>query len=189
MLNFYASGHTNISFGSNYDDTQAIGGARFGANTHYTLYRFGATFAQALADDWQVRARVDLQHTNNVLVPAEQFGIGGYASVRGFLERERADDRGHSASVELYTPELAGWFNLGDSSLRLLAFYDFGRTRRVNPLPGEVLDNGLASEGIGVRYTFQKSNSVRLDIARIQDEGGTRINGHYRAHFGVVWSF
>ena len=105
------------------------------------------------------------------------------------MERERADDRGHSASVELYTPELAGWFNFSETSLRALGFYDFGRTSRVNPLPGEVHDNGIASLGIGVRYTYQKSNSVRLDIARIMDEGGTRLVGHYRFHFGLIWSF
>lgn len=189
ILTFTASAHTNFSFGTDYDNKRAIGGARFGASPNYKLYKFGVNYAVALADDWQARARFDLQHTNDVLVPAEHFGIGGQASVRGFLERERADDRGHSGSLELYAPELASWLNLTDSSLRLLGFYDFGRTRRVNALPGEVVENGLSSVGLGLRYTYQKSNSMRIDLARIQDEGGSRISGHYRAHVGLVWSF
>ena len=189
ILTFNASAHSNISFGSSYDNAKAIAGARFGASTSYRVYKFGVNWAQALADDWQARARFDLQHTNEVLVPAEQFGIGGQASVRGFLERERGDDRGHSGSLELYAPDMAGWLNLTESSLRLLGFFDFGRTRRVNALPGEVVENGLSSFGLGMRYTFQKANSMRLDVARIQDEGGSRISGHYRAHVGVVWAF
>ena len=35
----------------------------------------------------------------------EQFGIGGMESVRGFLERQFAGDRGYSGSLELYSPD------------------------------------------------------------------------------------
>ena len=183
-----ASAAANIG-GASRGDTAALGLARFGADARYVVYRFGTHYARALAGDWQVRARLDAQYASEPLVPPEQFGIGGAASVRGFLERERADDRGHSGSLELYTPELAprlGWANW---NLRLLAFYDFGRTSRVDPQPGDQIDNGIASAGLGLRLNMQKSLALRLDVAQIVDEGGTRQRGHHRFNLGAVWSF
>ena len=134
-------------------------------------------------------ARFDLQHTEDVLAAPEQFGIGGAHSVRGFLERERADDRGHGGSVELHTPDLSARLGWKDWTARLLAFYDFGRTSRVNPQPGEAVHNGIASAGLGVRLGKEKNFSMRLDLAQILDPGGTRERNHWRFAFGSVWTF
>jgi hemolysin activation/secretion protein len=46
------------------------------------------------------------QHTRQSLVTGEMFGIGGADSVRGFLEREHSNDKGHRGSLELYSPEI-----------------------------------------------------------------------------------
>ena len=187
-LGLHAVASANLGGGSK-GDTAALGLARAGASSHYWLLRAGLDYGQALPADWQVRARLDLQHTGEVLVPAEQFGIGGASSVRGFLERERSDDRGHSGSLELYTPELAPSMGMKDWNVRLLAFYDFGRTARVDPLPGEQVHNGIASAGVGLRLALQKRFSLRFDLAQIVDPGGTRERNHVRFAFGSVWSF
>lgn len=183
-----ASVAANLGGGSR-GDTTALGLARFGARSSYTVYRFGASYARALAGDWQVRARLDAQYTGDELVPPEQFGIGGANSVRGFLERERADDRGHAGSLEFYTPELAPGLGWPGWNLRLLAFYDFGRTSRLNPQPGDQVKNGIASAGLGLRMNRQKNLALRFDLAQILDEGGTRQKNHHRFHLGAVWSF
>lgn len=188
QLSFNASANTNLKSGS-HGDTEALGRSRAGAKTNYWVYRFGVNYLQVLDEDWQLRGRFDLQHTNEVLVAPEHFGIGGQSSVRGFMERERADDRGHSGSLEVYTPDLGKRLGLGEANLRLLGFYDFGRTFRVQPLAGETSTNGIASAGLGLRYSFQKSTSIRFDVAQIIDEGGTRVKGHLRFHLGGVWSF
>ncbi|TAK46427.1 MAG: ShlB/FhaC/HecB family hemolysin secretion/activation protein [Betaproteobacteria bacterium] len=187
-IGIHASASANLGGGSR-GDTAALDRARFGADAGYMVYRFGASYARALAGDWQVRARLDAQYANEPLVPPEQFGIGGAASVRGFLERERADDRGHSGSLELYTPELAPRLGWAEWNLRLLAFYDFGRTTRVEPQPGDEVHNGIASAGIGLRLARQKSFGLRFDLAQIVDPGGTRERNHHRFNFGAVWSF
>jgi len=188
LASFYGTASYNLPGGSR-GGTDALGRARFGAKASYSLVRAGGSFAQALAGDWQLRGRLDLQHTENVLVSPEQFGIGGAHSVRGFLERELADDRGHHGSVELHTPELStqlGWKNW---NARLLAFYDFARTSRVDALPGERVHNGIASWGVGLRLAKDKRFSLRLDLAQILDEGGTRERHHWRFAFGTVWAF
>lgn len=188
IASFYGTASTNLPGGSR-GGTDALGRARFGAKASYSLVRIGGSFAQALAGDWQLRGRLDLQHTGNVLVSPEQFGIGGAHSVRGFLERELADDRGHSGSLELHTPDLSSHLGWKVWNARLLAFYDFGRTSRVDPLPGERVHNGIASWGAGVRLAKDKSVSLRLDLAQILDAGGTRERGHWRFAFGTVWAF
>jgi hemolysin activation/secretion protein len=185
---FYVTGVANVGGGS-HGDTDALGRARFEAKSRYSALRFGASHSRSFEGDWQLRARFDAQYTNEVLVGPEQFGIGGANSVRGFLERERADDRGHSASAEVYTPELAGKLGLKDWSLRLLAFYDIGRTSRVNPQPGEQVHNGIASAGVGLRMAQQKAASLRFDLANIVDPGGTRERNHWRFTFASVFSF
>jgi hemolysin activation/secretion protein len=179
---------TNVGGGSD-GDTTAIGRARTNAKANYTVLRLGASLAQLLPADWQLRARFDLQHTDEELVPPEQFGIGGANSVRGFLERERADDRGYSGSLEIYTPELAQRFGWKDWNLRLLGFYDFGAARRVNPLPGEQVDSGVSSAGAGLRLSRQKSFALRFDVARILNPEGTRVRHHWRSSFAAVLSF
>lgn len=188
QMGFNASAVANLAWGSR-GDTTAIGRARFGAASSYSLLRFGAHYARALPEDWQVRVRLDAQYTTQPLVAPEQFGVGGANSVRGFLERERADDRGHSGSIELYTPEMAPALGSPDWNLRLLGFYDFGRLSRVRAQPGEALREGISSAGLGVRLNHQKSFALRFDLAQILDPGGTRQEGHYRFHLGAVWSF
>ncbi len=184
----YVTGAANIGGGA-YGNTEALGRARFGARSRYNLLRMGVSHSRALEGDWQVRARFDLQHTGEVLTPPEQFGIGGANSVRGFLERELADDRGHSGSVELYTPELSTRLGWKDWNLRLLAFYDIGRTSKVNPQGGDRVHNGIASAGLGIRLAQQKAFNLRFDLANIRDEGGTRDRNHWRFNFASVFSF
>ncbi len=184
----YATGAANIGGGA-YGDTEALGRARFGAKARYNILRMGVSHSRALAGDWQVRARFDLQHTDEVLVGPEQFGIGGANSVRGFLERELADDRGHSGSIEVYTPELSGRLGWKDWNLRLLGFYDIGRTSKVNPQGGDRVHNGIASAGLGIRLAQQKAFNLRFDLANIRDPGGTRERNHWRFAFGSVWTF
>jgi hemolysin activation/secretion protein len=188
QTSLYLTEAMNIGGGA-YGDTAALGRARFEAKSRYSITRMGASHSRSLAGDWQVRARLDVQHTNEVLVGPEQFGIGGASSVRGFLERERADDRGHAASAEVYTPELATKFGWKDWNFRLLAFYDLGRTSRVNPQPGEQVQNGIASAGVGLRLNLLKSFNLRLDMANIRDPGGTREANHWRGTFASVITF
>lgn len=188
QLGLHATAVANLPGGTR-GDTEAIGRARFGAKASYQIYRAGANWARSMEGDWQARARLEVQYTADMLVPPEQFGIGGQQSVRGFLERELADDRGHNASFELYTPELASRLKWDVWNLRLLAFYDMARTSRVNPLPGETVYNGIASGGIGLRLARQQSFSLRFDLAQILDPGGTRERNHWRFAFASVLSF
>jgi hemolysin activation/secretion protein len=183
---FYGTVAANLG-GFSKGSTSDLQQARLNADVHYWVARAG--FDERVAGGLAGEGAPDAQYTDEVLVPAEQFGIGGQSSVRGFLEREVASDKGHSGTLELYTPELAPMVGLKDWNLRMLGFYDFGRIARVNPLPGEQLREGIASAGLGLRLALQKAFSLRFDVANIVQQGGTRQEGHWRFTFGSVLSF
>jgi hemolysin activation/secretion protein len=108
------------------------------------------------------------------------FGIGGADSVRGFLEREHANDKGHRGSLELYTPDIGRTW-LDGLRLRALGFYDFGWVKRVHPTPSEIFSTGISSAGVGVRASLGSDTSLRLDYAKVIDSSqtsrGMRLQG------------
>lgn len=117
--------------------------------------------------DWQWRTTLNGQYSNDALIPSEQFGAGGAASVRGYDERTAAGDRGLNGNLELLTPELASKFKLPAShSLRGLLFYDAAWVRNSDASPLAI--SHLASVGVGLRYSFDKSTSLRCDAGSAQ---------------------
>jgi hemolysin activation/secretion protein len=185
---FYATALHNIPGGKNGGEEE-LQAARHDADADYNILRAGVSLAVAWWRDFQARARIDAQYTDAALIPGEQFGIGGWNSVRGFLEREIANDRGYSGSVELYTPDLARASRLTWGELRLLAFYDLGEVYRNRAQPGETTNVRVSSAGAGVRMGIKKNFSLRADVASVIDEGGSQGAGDVRVHVGVLLSF
>lgn len=148
---------------------------RINATDNYVILRAGTSFAHAFRNEWQARAALNMQYTEDALIPGEQFGIGGVGTVRGYLPREASNDRGYAAQLELYTPNFADKIGLGDQwRTRLVGFYDFGSVSRNKVLPGEQAGKYLASAGVGLRLSFGKSVSLRVDLAQILKAHGTR---------------
>jgi hemolysin activation/secretion protein len=183
---FNASLSRNLPGGQ--DGTSAdFNASRAGANANYTLTRFGTTFSHAYRNDWQARVAFNGQYTNDMLVAGEQFGIGGMDSVRGYLPREASNDKGYATQLEMYTPNFAEMISLSDKwRTRLVGFYDFGYVKRVDPLPGEQESKYLASTGVGMRMSYGKSVSLRLDLSNILKAHGTRQEGDLRLNGSLV---
>ncbi|MDK9703259.1 MAG: hypothetical protein OEL20_08965 [Sulfuritalea sp.] len=180
-LSAYVSLVQNLPGGNDANDTQFQKvGARPGANALYQIWRYGFNYQKALGGDWAARANLTGQHTRQSLVTGEMFGIGGADSVRGFLEREHSNDKGHRGSLELYSPDLGQRLSDG-LKLRILGFYDFGWVKRVHPIAQEVYSTGIASTGFGVRAGVGKKTTLRLDYATVVDDShtsrGMRLHG------------
>ncbi|HET9403079.1 MAG TPA: POTRA domain-containing protein [Burkholderiales bacterium] len=179
-LSFYAGAAANIP-GGNDGDQAAFTASRPGANDDYTMLRYGMNYTRQFRNEWQTRFGFNGQYTSNALVAGEQYGIGGPDTVRGYLLREVANDKGYSGQVELYTPDLARGFGMTDAyKTRLLAFYDWGSVERNHALPGEIQRDSIASVGVGLRLTYKKSVSLRLDLAQILQETANRDNDSQR---------
>lgn len=161
-------------------------GGRAGATANYQAWRLSASMMQSLPLDWMLKLAVNGQYTSDALISGEQFGVGGQDSVRGFYERQLANDSGIRGSVELYSPELLGRSEL---KLRAMAFYDAGGLWRNKAQPGEIEHITVASTGIGLRGGYGKRLSYRVDWAMVTDGGATRVPGDKRVHASLILSF
>jgi hemolysin activation/secretion protein len=185
-LSFFLAYAINNPYGDGDASAQAIDAARSGAKAGFQIVRAGAAYSLALPNDNILRVVVDGQYTRDALIPGEQFGLGGANSVRGFYERTTAHDIGHRASLEIYGPDI-GHQIAPDWKGRVLGFIDIGRGKDQEPV--RLAESGLASVGVGGRFTRGKSLSLRLDIAMVKNGTADREEGEVRTHFGVVYAF
>ena len=164
------------------------GGA--GAKANFRVLRFGGSMTHAYASDWQSRVAFSAQYAGSALVAGEQFGIAGSTSVRGFMEREVARDKGWYSNLELITPNLGSGMGLASThNVRGMLFYDVGSASN-NPLLGELKQKAsIASAGMGVRWAFEKNFNVRFDLGHVFDEGGNRHKGDFRGHLSMYYGF
>lgn len=111
-----------------------------------------------------------------------QLGAGGRTSVRGFMERAIAADKGILGSLELYTPEFA-------PGSRFLFFLDAASLANNNAYAFD--HQNIASYGVGYRYTAKDQRlSLALDYAGIlKDLDDTYDQQHKRWNFLMSWSF
>lgn len=185
-LGFFLSYAANLPHGDGDASARAIDAARAGAEANFQILRVGAAFTLALPKDDILRIALDGQYTRDALVPGEQFGLGGLNSVRGFYERTTAFDIGHRVSFEIYAPEF-GPRIAPDWRARLLSFIDLSRGK--DQAPARLAADGLASFGVGGRFSRGKRFSMRFDTALVTDGTTGRDQGELRTHFGVTYIF
>jgi len=186
----------NVSYSQNLFDGGSDGtdndfkASRADATSVYRIWRVGANYTRVLPQEWQFRAVVAGQYSEDALVAGEQFGYGGPDSVRGFNVREIANDKGYSAQFEIYTPDLGPKLKWNDVKLRLLGFYDFGITGRNSVQPGDISKGtGGGSVGIGARLGFRKNLSLRLDWATVIDAAGNQAKDDTMVNATVAFQF
>jgi len=184
-LSFNISFSRNIPGGSHGGDAD-FAAQRAEATARYKVVRAGLVFSQLLPADFLLRAALNAQQTHDLLIPGEQFGMGGLDSVRGYYERETSNDVGRRFSLEGYGPDFGA--RIGSTwRARALVFYDAARGHDNAPERGP--ENKLGSFGVGLRANQGKSFAFRLDAARVVQDAGTRMKGDNRAHFAVAYSF
>jgi len=127
------------------------------------------------------------QETSDLLIPGEQFGIGGMNSIRGYEERDVLGDKGYQANLELWMPDFSSY------KIRPLVFVDFGHTETLDPLPGTPdtpeAKQDPASYGAGLRYSWKESLNATLDLGIITKDAGTAEKGDAKAHLNVFYRF
>lgn len=136
-----------------------------------------------LAPETLLLLRADVQLASTALVPIEQFGLGGLASVRGYRQDLLLVDNGVFASAEVQLPILR--VPQLDGILQITPFIDFGTTwnnssDRVTP----DLPDTLASVGVGLRWSQGDRFTARIDwgipLVSVDSTAGTwQENGVY----------
>lgn len=176
----------NLPSGSN-SGAADFDAVRAGANRDYTIWRLNGGAQLGLGGAGEIWVRLEGQYTSDLLVPGEQFGIGGMNSVRGLEERQFIADRGLSASVEWLSPNL---FPSWEKTLsRIVLFVDGASGQTIDPTAMERGSIDIASAGAGLRFGNGRNISLRLDYGHLIDPDPDLDTGSGRWHGGFSWFF
>jgi hemolysin activation/secretion protein len=179
----------NLALGGHYGSAADFEAVRPGASRYYTALRATAQVSSTLLDDWSLGGRLTLQHTQDLLVPGEQFGLGGASSVRGYADRELSGDSGYAVAVELTTPRLAA-DTAGAADWRLLVFADGGQVQNQGDLACRAGQTRctLTSLGLGARLGW-RTLQARLFVAQARQDGADTRVGDWRTHLSANVNF
>ncbi|MBM3202825.1 ShlB/FhaC/HecB family hemolysin secretion/activation protein [Candidatus Woesearchaeota archaeon] len=160
----------------------AYDATRKGARPDWNVVRLGAYWDIGLPLDFTWRNAISGQYSSDLLIPAEQLGLGGLTTVRGYREREAGGDSGHLLKTELWTPELL-------PGLHALVFYDQGHIELQRATTGEKPVTWLRSTGLGARWQWQQKLSLSVDLAHAFDRGYQTQPGSGRVHAQLMYRF
>ncbi len=169
----------------NYNTPEDYDRARAGAEPGWSLFRYRASLDLPFAGDWLARFLFKGQGSSYRLIPGEQFGVGGAASLRGFEERSVTADQGQQATLEVWSPAWRG--------LRGLLFYDAASLQN-NALPNRTEPKETPSSGgVGVRWSWKQQLSIALDYGVIIRGAGSdpdiNQDGDNKLHFNLIYRF
>ena len=142
------------------------------------------------ADNWTLphkfvlAANLRLQGATMPLMPSEQFGLGGYNSVRGYDEHAFNADLALCANVELRMPTIKVF--KCSNALTFLAFLDYGVGHNFkNDFHGVSSTEHLLGIGPGVRYEIYPYLSLRADYGfkfhKFENSGPSSGKFHFSA--------
>jgi hemolysin activation/secretion protein len=168
------------------DDDEEFNFKRFNSRPNFFYLRGSFTHLERLPFGLAAAMKLAGQYTDQALVSNEQFSIGGVETVRGYLESELLGELGLAGSIELRSPTLLRR-SAGGGGLQLLAFWDAGIVRVLDPL-GQAARSDLASVGAGLRLSGWGLDAA-LDWAYPLVPGNRTVDGDSRLHFSIHYGF
>lgn len=166
LLKSDASGDTHLNaslfvspgyFDSNSNE-EAYDAARLGATPRYQYMQLSAQRDMPLGKSgFSVAARGLVQWTGTTLLPSEELGLGGDATVRGYEPYAAQGDRGWNLQTELRAPAISA----GIAAMQPFVFFDAGHVWNRIAEFGEVNNASLASVGAGIRVQAGRFVSFR----------------------------
>lgn len=142
-------------------------------DSRFFAWRGQAQWVRSLGKDRLFLLKGSAQIAAQELLSAEQFGIGGFGSVRGYRQDELLTDNGLFVSAEARFPVLRvpEW----NGTLQLTPFADMGTGW--NHGEQELESNTLASVGLGLLWQQSDRFTARLDwgipLVSVESRGDT----------------
>ena len=134
----------------------------------YVYGKFNLNRTFVLPYKFTISSNFNAQLASAPLMPTEQYGLGGYNTVRGYDERSVNGENAYVFNTEFRTPPGSIFKIFGnqevDDSFQFLAFFDYGFVGNIKPAPGLPEPTmWLMSVGPGLRYDIDRFVSVRFD--------------------------
>lgn len=150
--------------------------SRATASGEFTRFNAETTWAQTLIGRLSLLVGGAAQLTSDSLLASEEFGLGGTQYGRAFDPSELTGDQGYAGKAELFYTHPAE----GLGAIEPFVYYEGGRVRQNDPLPGETRRASLESVGAGVRVSiqgglaaaFEYAKPIHRDVAALGDRDG-----------------
>ncbi len=162
------------------------------ASADYIYSRFSFNRVTRLSKDFSWIAEIQFQVSNKNLLGSEQFGIGGYQTVRGYDAYDAVGDEGVLIRNEIRSPAMTLLkklkLDVSQEELQLLWFLDYGSVKNVDLLAGEG-GTDLMSTGIGLRYSIAPYLTLRADYGWQLKALSATASKSSRLHAGFVLAY
>ena len=156
-------------------------------DSRFLAWRGQGQWLRLLAPDTLFLLRSDIQLASTSLVSLEQFGIGGFFTVRGYRQDALITDNGLVVSAEVRLP--IARVPKAEGILQVAPFIDFGtgwNTDRDVP----VEDNTLVGVGFGILWQAGNNFTARFDwgIPLVDIDSRDRTWQENGLYFSVQWN-
>jgi len=184
----------NVSPGDMMGDNRDIefSASRAFASADYIYSRFNLNRVTRLPKEFSWVAELQFQVSNKNLLGSEQFGIGGYQTVRAYDAYQAVGDEGILIKNEIRTPAFGLLKHLNievpKEELQFLWFLDYGSVKNVDLLAGEG-GTDLMSTGVGLRYSIAPYFTLRADYGWQLKALTANAARDSRLHAGFVLSY
>ena len=174
------------------NDQDTYSEIRTGADPDYGYGKLNVKRGFVLPLNFSLTGAFNGQITTSNLMPTEQYGLGGYNTVRGYDERVANGDNAWVINVEFRTPpgSIAKIFDNQEieDRIQFLGFFDYGFVGFNNAQPGQS-STYLMGVGPGLRYNIDRFVSVQFDwgFQLMQTPPGSKVGN--RAELSATISY
>jgi hemolysin activation/secretion protein len=168
------------------NDPESFENDRYKGRANYADLRADLSTSINLPADFGLRLRAAGQGATEPLIANEDYSLAGADGVRGYLEAEELVDAGVKGTIQFVSPRLRrGDHTLGDG----YAFFDAGRGKVYDALPGQPGDITLRSWGLGLdvlpgeKVTGSLTYAHALNTASVTRAGASRVLFFLRGSF------
>jgi len=163
------------------------------ANNRYMYARSAATIIWRYHKQWAMHNTLRGQIASINLLPSEEYGVGGYNTVRGYKERLINGDNVFIWNFEMRSPPTNVIKCLLKNSkvkdeLQLLLFFDYGLAGVKQPISGQNKTEYLMSAGPGIRYSIVPYLTFRSDWG-FQLHHLNLSGPNQRLHFALILGY
>ncbi|QVL57988.1 MAG: ShlB/FhaC/HecB family hemolysin secretion/activation protein [Simkaniaceae bacterium] len=166
---------------------------REGANNSYIYTRLAISPILEIGYGFTLHAKVRGQLSSTNLLASEQFGLGGWDTVRGYQVREVNADNVFIGNLEFRSPPIKtiGHLNkIPKDELIFLVFMDYAYGRNHKVFQGEVDHTNMMGVGPGVRYNIPPYINFRGDLGyKVWQPEQSDNHTHWRFEFGLIASY
>jgi len=134
--------------------------SRVGAGNELTKFNTEVYQVRSLSKGKFLLLHGTAQVASQPLPSAEQYGLGGPDSVRGFIQSECLGDQGYTLSAEYRQ----GVYDSRNVHLQFVGFFDHGYASVLKPAVGEKENRTMNGIGMGGRASVGRTLTMRLDM-------------------------